>query len=800
LRQADTDPTSETSPLEGVRVLDFADGALGAVGRALAELGADVVRVEPPGGAAERREGPSVGGMSLAFAAANLGKRAIELDLSRSADIQQLDRLAASADILIESTTPGSAAAAALDWRGLRDRHPGLVILSMPSFGEGAFAEWRASDAVLHALSSELARSGSPGREPLLPPGEIALQCAAAQGAYAVLIAYLRRLSTGEGGRIELSLLEAVTQSLDPGYGIGGTATAGVPASQLPPGRPDVAQYYPIIRCADGYVRLSILAARQWQGMFEWMGRPAEFADPAFNLNKNRFASSTLLPAMAAFLAPMTRAEIEKEGERRLIPASGVFGLAETLASEQITTCEALRSFEVAPRVSAAFLNGLCEIDGCRAGPRRGPPLAPTEAASIEADWSDPRAAGEPEAEADPSRPLKGIRVLDLGVIVVGSECGRLLADYGAEVIKIENSAFPDGTRSAAPPLSPGFAAGHRNKLGLGLNLRDPRGRALLLQMAAKSDVVLSNFKAGTLASLGLAPELLLQHNPRLIVVESSAFGANGPWNKRMGYGPLVRALAGLTMRWRYPDRSDSFCDAMTAYPDNVSSRVAITAVLALLARRHRTGRGGAIGSSQMEIMLAHMGGEVPSADLRRQGIEVGGGPVLDAPYGVYRCAGEDEWCVVSIHGDAEWRALCSAIERPDLAADQTLATSAGRDAQRDTIDAAVAAWTARRTPDETMRRLQSAGVPAGAMLRVSELPQFGFFHEREFFQLLAQPQHAAPVVVDNAPLRSEGIARPPLRPAPLLGEQTRPVIREVLGLSDEEIDALLDQKVLETS
>src|SRR5215207_4245294 len=281
--------TGAALPLAGLRVLDLMTGPMAAISRQFAELGGDVIRLEPVGGAADRAAGPRAVGIGLAFAAANLGKRATTLD--------RFEQLVDGADILIAPL--GSVDAAAL-----RARFPALVIMTVSDFGEtGRFAGWHGSGPVFHALSGELSRSGIPGREPLLPPGDLAHACAAAQAGVVLLFAYWNRLKTGEGDRLDFSILDGAGQALDPGYGIAGSATAGVPASKLPRGRPEARQQYPIMPCKDGFVRLCVLAPRQWRGMFEWMGRPEEFADPSYDQLITRFKSPTLIPAIARFLA-----------------------------------------------------------------------------------------------------------------------------------------------------------------------------------------------------------------------------------------------------------------------------------------------------------------------------------------------------------------------------------------------------------------------------------------------------------------------------------------------------------------
>lgn len=743
-----------SKPLTGVRVLDLVVGPMAAIGRQLAELGADVIRLEPESGSVDRRQGPSAGGVSLDFAAANLGKRATGLG--------RFDELLAGADILIGG--PGCDAAAALA------RYPRLVAMKVSEFGDiGRFANWQATGPVYHALTGELSRSGIPKREPLLPPGDLAQACAAVQGAYVALLAYYNRLRTGAGDLLDFSVLDGAAQALDPGYGIAGSAAAGIPASKLPRGRAEARFMYPILPCKDGFVRLCILAPRQWRGMFEWMGRPAEFADPAFDILQNRFASRSLLPAIATFFADKTRREIEEAGQRHGVPAAALLDLDEALGTEQIVARRAFRPVEIAPGISAPLPDGTVEIDGRRMGAD-----GPAPALDAEADWRSPPL--ELEASAAGERPLSGLRVLDLGVIVVGADSARLLGDQGADVLKIENAAFPDGSRQnrTGGLISATFVAGHRNKRGLGLNLRHEEGKRLLHELVAHSDVVMANFKGGTLQSLGLDYDSLKAFNPGIIVVDSSAFGPTGPWSRRMGYGPLVRASSGLTMQWRYPGEADSFSDAITVYPDHVAARIGAIATLALLVRRLRTGIGGSIAISQSEVMLSHMAAKIARRVLERAGVAVTG-EEAEGSSALYRCAGDDEWCVVSLRSEADRQAMLSVTGGEDIGT-----------------------WLAGQDPRAAMEALQAAGVPAGAMLRVSELPEFDYYVERGSFRSVTHPHRGEPHFAETAPVRSLRMPAPPEVPAPLPGEHTAEIVRDILGLDDARIDQLIAEGALE--
>ena len=258
-------------------------------------------------------------------------------------------------------------------------------------------------------------------------------------------------------------------------------------------------------------------------------------------------------------------------------------------------------------------------------GPASGTALLNSASTPEEVLAEGSRPAAVASAEVD-ARPLAGVRVLDLGVIVVGAETGRQLADQGAEVIKVENRAFLDGARQMDAPgkVSYSFALGNRNKRSLGVNLRSEAGRELFGRLVACSDVVLTNFKPGTLESLGLGYDKLSAINPRIILVESSALGRTGSWSKRMGYGPLVRATVGLTTLWRHPDAPEGFGDDQTVYPDHAAARVGAAGVVAALVDRERTGLGRRIGLAQMETVFCAAGHRVRSgvAGARNSGSE----------------------------------------------------------------------------------------------------------------------------------------------------------------------------------
>jgi len=775
-------------PLHGLRVLDMTDGRGEMCGRYLADLGADVVRIVTP--AADGVPGAPA---DAAAAAYHAGKRAVVIDLAPEAGPAgraALAELLAGADVWIESSAPGAADGADLDPVDVARRHPALVVASITDFGRtGPYAGWKATDPVLTALTGSLSRSGIAGREPLLPPAGIALETAAAQAAWGIVVAYYQRILTGRGDHLDLGLYELAAQALDPPFGVAGTASPTRAMADTTRGRP-LGNNYPVFPCADGHVRLSILAPRQWHAMRAWMGEPEELQDPAFDSLFERAARlAELAPHYNALFATMGKTELAVEGQSRGIPIAPVLTPGEVLESAHFRARGAFTDVDGPGGRPVRIPAGALEVDGVRAAPRRDLPAQP--------GWV--HRADEPTVAPDGAeagrRPLEGLRVLDLGVIVVGADTARLLADEGADVIKVESAAYPDMTRIDATS----FIVGHRGSRSIGLNLRDPAGADLFRKLVAVSDVLLVNFKPGTLEKLGLGPDELHAVNPGLVIVSSSAFGDSGPWSTWMGYGPLVRVGTGITSLWRYPDDPEAVCDGVTIYPDHYAARIGALAGLAgILARRRRGGRGCTITVSQAEVALMHLSAAIARESVQPGTIAASGNIVPGhAPAGLFACAGDDEWCVVDVRDDADWAALQEVLGRPDWAADPALATTAGRVQRRAELDERLAAWTAERSPLEVAETLQAAGIPAGPMFRAFELRDNPHLLARDFFATLEQ-DGTEPLLVENAPFQSSHLPDPEMRSAPLRGEHTREICRQLLALDDEQIEELLAAGILE--
>ena len=768
--------------LASLRVLDVGGADSDAVSRLLADLGADVLKIEPTCGTADRVARPTVAGAAVAFALHNANKRSAILDAGSATDRDRFIQLAREADILIDGGHPGRAQAFGTSCPELADRFAHLVAMSVTDFGgTGPYAHWQATDPVLCAMSTVLSRSGPTTGTPVLPPDGIASGAAAVQAAWAALVAYHRRLGCGRGDYIDFSRFEAVLQSLDPPFGSQGQAAAGVKAStQLWRGRPRNQQIYPTFGCRDGFVRICLLSPRQWHGMRAWLGEPEEFSDPKYDTIAARYAASEELnAAIAGLFSTRTMESLVTEGQARGVPTAAVLTPAAALASEHFGAVGALTDTEIAAGTRVAVPSGPVVVNGHRTGlvTAARPP------GSHDAAWGTRRSRPQPPGDEDGARPLDAMRILDLGVIVAGGELGRLFSDLGAEVIKVESLVYPDGLRQTMPgqSMSRSWALTHRNQRSLGLDLRHPEGAVIFRRLVAMSDAVFANFKPGTLASLGFSFEELRAVNPRIVLAESSAFGATGPWSARMGYGPLVRAATGVSWLWT-ADGLDGFYDATTVFPDHVAARITAIAALAALIGRGASGTGAHVHISQAEAAVDQLAVTYVTEAARAAGLPV---QDSDAVHGVHACAGDDEWCVVSIRSAADRGALAGVLGLTQLP-----------QSPRELADV-VSAWTATRDKGEVTRLLQRAGVPAAPMNRAADVLDDPQVVSRGLFSEMTHPMFDAPMPTETRPAPSRHLPPAELRPAPMAGEHTREICHKLLGMAAEETERLITAGVL---
>ena len=784
-------------PLSGLRVVDCTVDRGELASRLLGDLGADVVKVEPPGGSPGRRTAPVRRGVSLAFAVRNAGKRGVVLDLADEADVGRLHELLDHADVLV---TSGADLAPGLDARDLATRHPHLVVGALTPFGlDGPYADWAATDATLAASGGFAFKAGVPEDSPLLPPGHLVDDAASITGAFGLLCALYQREATGAGQFVEVSVNEAIAQICD--WSLPNAMArieAGFPAGEVRNGNGPI---YPIFACKGGYVRLIILSVRQWHAMREWLGEPEFLQDPALDgfVARREIAEHVLNPLFVSHFADLSMEEVSLEAQKRGIVCTPALTPADILTNEHFRSRRTFVDVDVAPGITAPLASGYFEIDGERAGPTTPPPAVGEHTAAVFASLGDARPA--PTGDVPASLPLAGLRVMDFGHGAVGVEVGRRFAEYGAEVMKIESRTYTDFMRlQLGGETNPSFASSSRSKLGFGVNAKTDDGRALIHQLAARSDLVVENNSTGTMDKLGIGFDALQEVNPGLVMVSSQLMGSHGAWSWWRGYGPSTQPPGGLVHLWNYADR-DEPAGSMSIYPDHVAGCLGAVASLAAIVGRARDVNAGVhVEVAQVETVTGMLGDLIAAEGVEPGSVvPMGNRSEVGAPWGLYRCAGEEEWLAITCRDDPDWRGLVAAMGSPTWATDAAYAGVEGRRARADEIDARIGEWTAAQSKDAVAHACQAQGVPAAPMLTGAEMTTDAQYVARRFAVQIDQPG-VGPLVLDGAAFRGARMAGPDIRRAPDLGEHTRQIARDQLGLDDDEIDRLLVAGVLETT
>lgn len=781
--------------LSGVRIIDMTDERGALCGRVLADLGADVIYVEPPSGSPFRQATPLApdGSGSLAFAFRSAGKRSVTLDVSTVNGREQLHALLDTADAWIESHAPGSLTAHGLAPENVRRAHPALVITSITDFGQsGPYRDYRGTDMIGSAMGGMLYRAGAAHRPPVVAPGSQAYDTAGVTAAFATVTALYHRRTTGRGDWLDVSVQEATANLADwsvPLYSMMAYFT-----------HREGAGMYPVYRCADGWVRLIIIGIKHWRALRAWMGEPAELQDPTYDEFLQRlFSRSTIEPLIQRFFASWTKEAVAREAQARGIPATPVLEPHEVLDNEHTRARGTFVEMDLLPGVRAKVPAGFFEIDGVRCGPTRRAPAVGEHNEVAAAEMRAATPVAPPPSTADPRPPFAGLRVIDFGVGVAGVEVGRLLAEYGAEVIKVESSRAVDFIRAVIPgPMNPPFASANRTKQSFGVNLKTPEGVALARRLVRMADVVIENSGTGVMERLGLGYDDLQQINPSVIMFSTQLLGASGPWKSWSGYGPNAHAVSGLQYLWNYPEDRDNPAGSTNIHPDHLVGRLGGLAVVAALLRRERDGCGAHIHVAQFEALVQLLGDLLIKESLAPGTVGPhGNSSERGTPWGVYPCAGEDEWCVINVRSDAEWQNLRAALGSPDWMVTPQCDNVEGRRQAGKQIDEALAAWTRDRAPAEVMQLLQSHSVPAAVVEHPVHQINDPHLTERGFFQRIDQVG-LGPVILEGAGFRAQHIPPARVESAPLLGQHTRQICRAWLEMSEAEIDGLLATGVLE--
>ena len=795
--------------LEGIRVLELGEMVSAAyASKLIGDLGAEVIKVEEPGGDPARRRGPFPDDRvdaekSGTFLALNTNKRGLSLDLVR--DAAALRQLVAETDILIHNYPPRRMAELGLAYEPFRQLNPRLVMCSITPFGlTGPHKDY-------HAYELTTAHGGgwawlSPGasERPDLPPLKAAghqtdLQ-AGLTAAMVSMAACARALETGQGEHIDLSVQEYVASFLEQNfvyYSYMGQVASRLGQRLLAP--------WGMFACRDGLIFMVTVEQDQWLRLVELMGNPEWasweiFQDPFMRAQN----WDVLKPYLDEWMQTWTVEALFKAGQERRICFAPVYSL------EQLPRQRQLQERNIFVEVSHPAAGTLTHL---------GPPYrfqddwwritrpAPLLGEHTREILNRPARTVSPPARAQasaPGLPLAGIRVVDFSWAWAGPFCAMQLAHLGAEVIRVESQARPDlGRRVPIYPtgMEPGLnRSGYANQWHQGkksslLNLSKPQAIPIAKALIKTSDVVVENYATGVMERLGLGYADLKQLNPGLIMASISGYGHTGPQKNYMGYGPAIVPLTGLSSLTGYADGGPSEVGISYGDPNGgLNAAVAITA--AVLAKK-RTGQGQYIDVSLWESMAVLVfEGWMDYAMNQRQPQRIGNRDPLMAPHNCFRCVGQDEWVSIGCGTDGEWRALCQTIGRPELADDTRFQTATARKANEDALEELLTAWTQDRDKWQVTEPLQAAGVAAFPSMTSKDLADDPHLNARGFFARLEHPEvgvraHTAmPWRLSNAP---NGVRTP----APLIGNDTDYVMRDLLGYTAQEVAELKDAEVL---
>jgi crotonobetainyl-CoA:carnitine CoA-transferase CaiB-like acyl-CoA transferase len=788
-----------TTPLSHVRVVDLTDIRGALAGRMLADLGADVVKVEPPGGDPARLRPPFSGNAagpdrSLPFLFRNANKRGAVIDLDDRAGRARLAALCDGADFLIENFGLDRRRALGLAPEDVRRRHPALIHVAIADFGlTGPRAGWRAEPLVAFAASGALHPSGFPDKPPCSLPGYAAHDCASIYAVVGGLAALLDRARHGQGQTIEVSVQEAALHGLNPWSVPLEDYARRYPILPKSPTR-NADGTYLVLEAADGHVRVLPGTVRHWRAFIALLGNPELLAGPEWEQTAHRLLNGDVLRIIACdALRERKRAELLAEACRLGVPLAPVNPPDDFVTEAQTRARGYFRRTGFPALGDAPFAPIALNLSETPASLRRAAPAAGED----DREGFAPRTGAAATANASREPVLAGVRVVDLGVGAVGPEACWALAELGAEVIKIESRANLDFLRAVT--LEPGavnrawtFNTECRGQKSVCLDLRTARGREIALELCKRADVIVENNRGGVTEKWGLDYESVRRVAPRVIFVQSQGFGEGGPLGRAQAFGPLNSSFAGVNWLWNHPDAPYPAGAALN-HPDHIASKLAALGVLAALEHRRRTGVGQRIEMAQTEA-AAFLVGEfyLEGPCTGRPASQRGNAVDWAVPHGVYRCCGEDRWLALAVASDEDWQRFRAHAGWAD---EPRLATLAGRLAARDEIDARVSEWTRERRAEDAAESLQAAGVSA--------------FIVQSPDDTRADPHLAARraiVTVEHAEIGPERHIGNPIRPsltptvtaaaAPLLGADTEDVLGRWLGIPPAEVAKLAADEV----
>jgi crotonobetainyl-CoA:carnitine CoA-transferase CaiB-like acyl-CoA transferase len=754
--------------LSAYRVVDATDHRGALAGMILAGLGAEVVLAEPPAGSPQRDHGDP-----LAWWAFNRGKQSVIC--STDDDVLELVR---TADVLLDSGgrfDPDLVAAI----------NPAAVHVTVSAFGRGGpKADWAASDLTVLAAGCAQALNGDHDRAPVRTTVPQAWLHAGAEAAVGALLALTERRRSGRGQHVDISAQQAVMQAGIPGVLLApnDNAEAQRTSGGILAGPLHLQFVYP---AADGYVSITLLFGSMigpyTQRLMAWVHEEGHCSAAMRDWDYDAFGLRMMTTeegpgeleqikaAITALTSRFTKAELFAEAQRRKLLLAPVATAAELVADEHLRD-----------RAYWVQVDGrTCPGPFVRSTAWELPVLPPPPEVGVNALAPRPGpASSTAPGDEDGGLPLAGLNVLDLTWVFAGPLATRVLADFGATVVKVEGPAHPDASRGGGgvikgdfgPEGSIAFAHFNCGKLGLSLDLCTAAGREVLHDLVRWADVLVESYTPGVMRAWGLDFESLRQVNPRLVMVSTSLMGQSGPLSEFAGFGNLAGAITGFYELTGWPDRAPA--GPFLAYTDYVAPRYLLASLLAALDWRATTGCGQHLDLAQAEASIHFLAPAI--LDHTVNGAEptrMGNADRYYHPHAVYPCRGDDEWVAIACETDEQRVAMTGVVGG--------------------LTDEVIAAWTSERTVGDVELALQAVGVPVHGVQNSAACWRDPQLVHRGHYLTVEHPVHGSCVVEGSRIVlsRTPAVVR---RANPAMGEHNDQVLRELLGYDDDKVTELV--------
>ena len=835
-------------PLEGIRVLDLTRYVAGPYAtKLLAEYGADVLKVEPPGGDPSRRFGPFPRDIpdleaSGLFLHLNTGKRSIEVDITTEDGARRARELASDADIVVEDLGPGEADRLGLGWDVLASGHPTLVMCSITPFGQsGPYHDYRASEITLQAMGGPMHLNGHASREPIKLGGHIAQYHAGTVAAFAMLQALWRVEHGGPGDLIDLAMYECQAGNRDRRtINLVATAYTGMVSKR---GGTDTMLGAGVRACLDGHVNISGSGPRL-PNLLKMIGREDLLTNPDIRKPAGSMPAeleAEIEASFGAYLRTHGKLETLAAAQAHRMPSGAILTIDDLIHDRNYRDRGAWDTI-AHPRTGPLEYPGrqLLFSAATRPAPRRAP-LLDEHGAEVAAGavwtasaerWRPPSATGTPDRRP-PSEgkrlPLEGVRVADMTVVWAGPHVTQLLAEWGAEVIRVEPitriqpstrgaeqifsqeqartlaeagrmlGAYPDFDHAGEPwNRYPSFTSHARNKKSMACDVMSPEGRAAFLRLIAVSDVFVENNVPETIERANITWDELRKVNPRLVMLRMPAFGLDGPYKNYRAFGHQAEGMIGHHYLRGYPDAGPEDTGAALT-SDGFAGVLGAVAVMLGLRHRERTGEGQQIEMPLAESFIPVLGEYILDYSMNgRVAPPQGNLHPHHAPHGVYPTVGDDQWLALDIDSDEAFRALCGVLGAPALAQDARFVDMAARLACRPVLDEEISRLTRPHEKEQLFRELQAVGVIAAPIHDELEALADPQLEAREWFQELDTPgggRHRYPGYQFKMQHTPNVVRTPPVS----LGEHNEEVYVGLLGYSKAEYQDLVARGLVGT-